>query len=84
MGTFLEAQDWARKEYDLAESRARSVRELVRMADVEQNLQQRLEEEPEAAPHLAERFDGDGTFSCGYRSARSSGLSKRIFRSRCR
>lgn len=63
LGTFLEAQDWARKEYDLAESRARSVRELARMADVEQNLQQRLEEEPEAAPHLALRFDGDGAFS---------------------
>jgi hypothetical protein len=63
MGTFLEAQDWARKEYDLAESRAHSVRELARMAEVEQNLQQRLEEEPEVAPHLAERFDGDGAFS---------------------
>jgi hypothetical protein len=63
LGTFLEAQDWARKEYDLAESRARSVRELARMADVEQNLQQRLEEEPEATPHLAGRFDGDGAFS---------------------
>jgi hypothetical protein len=63
LGTFLEAQDWARKEFDLAESRARAVRELARMAEVEQNLQQRLEEEPEAAPHLALRFDGDGAFS---------------------
>src|SRR5262249_26042621 len=55
MGTFLEAQDWARKEYDLAESRARSVRELARMAEQEQNLQHSLEQAPETAPQIAQR-----------------------------
>ena len=63
LGTFLEAQDWARKEYDLAESRARSVRELARMADQEQTLQHRLEDAPDTAHQIAERFDGSGAFS---------------------
>jgi hypothetical protein len=63
LGTFLEAQDWARKEYDLAESRARSVRDLARMADEEQNLQHTLEHAPQEAPQIAQRFDGSGVFS---------------------
>jgi hypothetical protein len=63
MGTFYEAQDWARKEYDLAESRAQSVREISRMAAVEQTLQHNLEESPETAHQMAERFDGSGAFN---------------------
>jgi hypothetical protein len=63
LGTFLEAQDWARKEFDLAESRAKSVRDLARMADQEQNLQHSLEQAPETSNKIAERFDGSGGFT---------------------
>ncbi len=63
MGTFLEAQDWAQKEYALAESRAQSVRDVARMADQEQTLQHRLEEAPDTAHQIAERFDGSGVFT---------------------
>jgi hypothetical protein len=63
LGTFLEAQDWARKEFDLAESRARSVREVARMAEQEENLQRTLEHAPDTSHQLALRFDGNGGFS---------------------
>ena len=63
LGTFLEEMDRARKELDLAESRARLVRELAQMANVEEHLQQKLEQSPLEAREIAERFDGDGIFS---------------------
>jgi len=63
LGTFLEAQDWARKEFDLAESRAKSVREVARMAAQEQNLQHTLEQTPDTAPQIAEHFEGRGSFT---------------------
>jgi hypothetical protein len=63
LGTFLEALDWAKKEVDLAESRARELRALAQMAAAEEALQQRLAEEPASVPQIAERFDGDGIFS---------------------
>jgi hypothetical protein len=63
VGTYMEALDWAQKEYDLAVTRARQVHDLAQMASIEQNLQQKLDEEPLAAHPLAERFDGDGVFT---------------------
>jgi len=63
LGTYLEAQDWAQKEYDLAVSRAQSVRDLARMADQERTLQHRIEDAPDTAKQIAERFDGNGIFS---------------------
>ena len=63
LGTFMEALDWAQKEYALAESRANSVRELAQMAQAEQDLHKKIEQEPEAAHQVAERFDGDGMFT---------------------
>ena len=63
LGTFMEALDWAKKEYELAESRAKSVHEIAEMAAAEQDLHKRMEEEPASAPHLAQRFDGDGAFT---------------------
>ena len=61
--TFTEALEWAQKEYTLAESRAKSVHEIAEMAAAEEKLHQRLEEEPGSAPQVAERFDGDGSFT---------------------
>jgi len=63
LGTFLEEVDRAKKEYDLAESRARLVRELAQMARLEDHLQQQLDQAPSDAHEIAERFDGNGLFS---------------------
>ena len=60
LGTYLEALDWARKENDLAQTRARQVRELSQMAAAEQTLEQKLDDDPPAAHQLAEHFEGDG------------------------
>src|SRR5262249_51838096 len=59
----LEDLDAARKEYDLAESRARFVRQMAEEARAEEALEACLNQSPEEAPLLADRYDGDGSFS---------------------
>lgn len=63
LGTFLEELDSARKECDLAETRAHLARELAQMAQAEESMANRLAEESDEAPDLTGRYDGDGTFS---------------------
>lgn len=63
LGTYLEELDRSRKEFDLAESRARLAHELSVAAAAEQEFQRRLEQSPAEAPQVAERYDGDGVFS---------------------
>jgi hypothetical protein len=63
LGTYLEALDWAKKEMDLAQTRAQEVRAVSQMARDEEALQQRLAEAPALAPQIAERYDGDGIFT---------------------
>lgn len=65
LGAFLEDLDLARKEADLAESRASLVRELTEMAQAEEALANKLAEEPAEAPKIADRYDGDGIFTAG-------------------
>src|SRR5271157_2525104 len=65
LGGFLEEFDRARKEADVAESRASRVRELTEMAKAEESLATKLAEEPAAAPEIADRYDGDGIFTAG-------------------
>jgi hypothetical protein len=65
LGAFLEELDRARKESDLAESRASLVRELTEMAKAEESLATKLAEEPAEAPKIADRYDGDGIFTAG-------------------
>ena len=65
LGAFLEELDRARKESDLAESRANLVRELTEMAQAEDALATKLAEEPAEAPQIADRYDGDGIFTTG-------------------
>jgi hypothetical protein len=65
LGGFLEELDGARKEADLAESRASLVRELTEMAKAEDALATKLAEEPAEAPRIADRYDGDGIFTTG-------------------
>jgi len=55
----------ARKEQDLAESRARLVRELAQMARAEELLESKLNHEPQEVRELADRYDGDGVFNMG-------------------
>jgi len=61
----LEELDTARKEWDLAESRARFVKQMADEARAEEALETSLNQSPEDAPALADRYDGDGTFSMG-------------------
>ena len=60
---YLEDLDRARKEFDLAESRARLCRELTSIAQAEQDYQASLEHAPAGAHALADRFDGGGVFT---------------------
>ncbi|HEY2019256.1 MAG TPA: hypothetical protein VGH38_37370 [Bryobacteraceae bacterium] len=58
---FLDDMDLARKECDLAESRARLTLQLAEMARAEEALTSAQEQ---AQPHdIAERFDGNGVFT---------------------
>ncbi|MDR3700737.1 MAG: hypothetical protein P4L56_13920 [Candidatus Sulfopaludibacter sp.] len=63
LGTSLRDLDFARKEYDLAETRARLAREIDEMARAEEALQARMQVAPADAASLAERFDGNGVFN---------------------
>jgi hypothetical protein len=65
LGGFLEEMDLARKEADLAESRANLVRELTEMAQAEESLATKLAEAPAEAHQIADRYDGDGVFTAG-------------------
>ncbi len=60
---FLEEEDSARKEFDIAESRARLARQLSEMARAEEAMETKLTHTPSEAHELADRYDGDGVFS---------------------
>lgn len=62
LSPYLEELDSRRRTLDLAESRARLFRELAEMVKREQVLEAALEAEPEAAPKIAERYEGSGVF----------------------
>jgi hypothetical protein len=61
----LEEFDTARKEQDLAESRAKFARQLAEMARAEELLESKLNHSPQEAHDLADRYDGDGVFNMG-------------------
>ena len=66
LDTFLRDLDFARKECDLAESRARLARELTEQAEAEAALATRPNyESPGVSPNVLgiERFDGSGIFN---------------------
>jgi hypothetical protein len=58
-----EDMDFARKQRDLAETRAKLAQEATAMAEAEEALQAQLAAHPSEAPKLAERFDGNGIFT---------------------
>ena len=63
LATFLDELDMARKECDLADSRAKLTITLAEMARAEEALEKTLSEAPAEVPRIAERFDGDGMFT---------------------
>jgi hypothetical protein len=69
LSTFLEELDFARKECDLAETRAQLAHQLSQMAQAEEALEAKLARDPLGASgdasSLAYRYDGDGVFSLG-------------------
>src|SRR5438477_3754388 len=65
LNTVLEELDSARKECDLAETRARLAHELSQMAQAEEALAASLAQQPSEAAGMADRFDGDGVFPVG-------------------
>ena len=65
LSPLLEELDAARKERDLAESRARFTRELAQMARAEELLESKLNHSPQEVHELADRYDGDGIFNMG-------------------
>ena len=63
LSTVLMDLDYARKQLDLAETRARLAREMTQMAEMEATLESRMRQSPDEARKIAERFDGDGVFT---------------------
>jgi hypothetical protein len=61
----VEQADRARKEHEYATTRARLIHEMAEMAREEAALQVTLERAPAEAQGLAERYDGNGTFTPG-------------------
>jgi hypothetical protein len=59
----LQEMDFARKEYDLADTRARLAQQAIAMAEAEGAVQAQLAEHPSEMPSLVDRFDGDGIFT---------------------
>lgn len=57
--------DMARKECELAETRAELTREIARAARVEESLEAGLRQAPSLMNSAAERYDGDGVFTPG-------------------
>jgi len=78
LSTFLEDLDFARKECDLAETRARLAHQLSEMAQAEEALAEKLAQEPSYAFGLAYRYDGDGVFSMGAFSRVEAAFEKRF------
>jgi hypothetical protein len=63
LDTYLSELDFARKECDLAESRAKLARETAQQAEAEALLATHFSDKPAEAPKTAERFDGNGQFT---------------------
>jgi hypothetical protein len=63
LSSVLENLDFARKELDLAESRARLTQELTQMAQAEELLDSKLDHHPDEVRELADHYEGDGAFN---------------------
>ena len=63
LSTFLQDLNFASKECELAEARAKLAREMAQMAEQEALLQEQLAHAPAEAHSIAERYDGDGIFT---------------------
>lgn len=65
LATSMDELTMAKKEYDLAESRAALIRQVAEMARAEEALETRMAHQPSEAHEIAERYDGDGALPSG-------------------
>jgi hypothetical protein len=63
LSTMLQDLDFARRQCELVETRARLARELAQMAETEAALEERALPANNGTHAIAERFDGDGIFT---------------------
>ncbi len=63
LNNLLQDMDFARKDCELASTRADLAKEITAMAEAEAALQPPAAGQPAEAPKIAERFDGDGVFT---------------------
>ncbi len=63
LSTMLQDLDFARRQCELVETRARLARELAQMAETEAAFEERAMPATSGAHAIAERFDGDGIFT---------------------
>ena len=76
--TFQSDLDSVKKEIEIADSRARLTLELAEMAKAEEDLERKLEGQPEEARKAAERHDGDGIFNNGIFARIESAFEKQF------
>jgi hypothetical protein len=63
LAPLLEQANWARKQHDYAVTRAKLIHEMAAMAREEAELQAKMDSAPGEARGLAERYDGNGSFT---------------------
>jgi len=63
LANLLEEMDFARKECDLADTRAKLAEQAIEMAEAEETLQAQLAAHPSEAPKIGDRYDGAGVFT---------------------
>jgi hypothetical protein len=63
LGDVLQELEFARRQCELVETRARLAREMAQMAETEAAFAERLTHAPAEARGIAERFDGNGIFT---------------------
>lgn len=63
LDTLIQDLDFARRQCELMDERARLAREMAQMAEEEAQLQERMAHAPAEVHSLGDRFDGDGIFT---------------------
>ncbi len=74
----IEELDSARKEQDLAESRAHFARELAQQAQAEEMVLSKLNDAPKEVQEFADKYEGDGVFNMGTFSRVESEFEKKF------
>jgi hypothetical protein len=78
LSTMIQDLDFARRQCELVETRARLAREMAQMAEEEALLQERMAHAPADAHSFGDRYDGDGTFTPQIFAEVSAAFEKRF------